>query len=134
MKASRNLVTLAGASLLLAASAFAAGTGKGSLHLYDSVEVQGKELPPGDYKLQWDGQGPTVELSISQGKNTVASVSAQMVNVTQKNPTDGYAARKANDGQNALTEIFFSGKTYELRLGDQSGSANSPAGASGSNQ
>jgi len=39
MKGSRNLVTLVGASLLLAASAFAAGTGKGTLHLYESVAV-----------------------------------------------------------------------------------------------
>jgi len=81
MKGSRNLVTLAGASLLLAASAFAAGTGKGTLRLYDSVDVQGKRLPPGEYKVEWNGEGPEVELNITSGKKTVASVPAQVVNV-----------------------------------------------------
>jgi hypothetical protein len=134
MKGSRNLVTLAGASLLLAASAFAAGTGKGTLHLYESVEVQGKQLPPGDYKVEWNGEGPKVELSITSGKQTVASVPAQVVTVSEKNRTDGYASKKSDDGNNALTEIFFGGKNYELRVGNQAGAEPSQPGTTGSNQ
>jgi len=134
MKGSRNLVTLAGASLLLAASAFAAGTGKGTLHLYESVEVQGKQLPPGDYKVEWNGEGPNVELSITSGRQTVASVPAQVVTVSEKNRTDGYGAKKSDDGKNALTEIFFHGKDFELRVGDQANAEPSRSGTSGSNQ
>jgi hypothetical protein len=119
MKGSRNLVTFVGASLLLAASAFAAGTGKGNLHLYDSVDVQGTQLPPGEYRVEWNGEGPKVEVNITSGKKTVASVSAQVVTISEKTPADGYAAKKSDDGKNALTEIFFGGKTYELRLGEQ---------------
>ena len=125
---------LAGASLLLAASAFAAGTGKGSLHLYESVEVQGKQLGPGDYKLEWNGEGPKVELNITQGKKTVATVPAELITVARKNPTDGYSSQKAEGGQPALSEIFFGGKTYEVRLAGQSGPAGSASGASGVNQ
>jgi len=125
---------LAGASLLLAASAFAAGTGKGTLHLYDSVDVQGKQLPPGDYKVEWNGEGPNVELNITEGKKTVASVPAQLVTVAEKNATDGYASKKSDDGKSALTEIFFGGKNYELRLGDQASAEPSHPATSGSNQ
>ncbi len=125
MKGSRNLVTIAGASLLLAASAFAAGTGKGTLRLYDSA---------GEYKVEWNGEGPKVELSITSGKQTVASVPAQVVTVGEKNRTDGYAAKKSDDGKNALTEIFFHGKDFELRLGDQASAEPSHSGTSGSNQ
>src|ERR1700738_303928 len=120
MKGSRNLVALAGASLLLVASAFAAGTGQGTLHLYESVDVQGKQLAPGEYKLAWSGEGPKVELSITSSKKSVVSVPAQLIPVGEAYTTDGYAA-KSDDGKNALTEIFFHGKDYELRLGDQSG-------------
>ncbi len=134
MKGSRNLVTLAGASLLLAASAFAAGTGKGTLRLYESVDVQGKQLPPGDYKVEWNGEGPKVELSIASGKQTVVSVPAQVVTVGEKNRTDGYAAKKSHDGKNALTEIFFHGKDFEFHLGDQSSAEPSHSGTNGSNQ
>ncbi len=121
MKGSRNLVTLVAVSLLLAASAFAAGTGKGTLHLYESVDVQGKQLPPGDYKVEWNGEGPKVALSIT------------MI-VGEKNRTDGYGAKKSDDGKNALTEIFFHGKDFELRLGDQTNAETSHSGTSGSNQ
>jgi len=134
MKGSRNLVILAGASLLLAASAFAAGTGKGTLHLYESMDVQGKQLPPGDYKVEWNGEGPNVELSITEGKKTVASVPAQVVTVAEKNTTDGYASKKLDDGKNALTEIFFHGRDFELRLGDQASAEPSHSGTSGTNQ
>jgi hypothetical protein len=134
MKGSRNLVTLAGASLLLAASAFAASTSKGTLHLYDNVDVQGKQLPPGEYKVEWNGEGPKVELNITSGKKTVASVPAQVVTVSEKNRTDGYAAKKLEDGKNALTDIFFQGKNYEIRLGDQAGADASQPGTTGSNQ
>jgi hypothetical protein len=134
MKGSRNLVALAGASLLLAASVFAAGIGKGTLHLYQSVEVQGKQLPPGDYKVEWNGEGPNVELSITGGKQTVASVPAQVVTIGEQNRTDGYASKKADDGKNALTEIFFHGKNFELRVGEQASAEPSHSGTSGSNR
>ena len=133
MKGSRNLVALAGASLLLVASAFAAGTGQGTLHLYESVDVQGKQLAPGEYKLAWSGEGPKVELSITSSKKTVVSVPAQLIPVGEAYTTDGYAA-KSEDGKNALTEIFFHGKDYELRLGDQAGGEASQPGATGSSQ
>ena len=133
MKGSRNLVALAGTSLLLVASAFAAGTGQGTLHLYESVDVQGKQLAPGEYKLQWNGEGPKVELNITSSKKSVVSVPAQLIPVGEAYTTDGYAA-KSEDGKNALTEIFFHGKDYELRLGDQSGGEASQPGATGSSQ
>ncbi len=134
MKGSRNLAGLAGASLLSLASAFAAGASKGTLHLYESVDVQGKQLPPGEYKVEWNGEGPQVELNITSGKKTVASVPAQVVTVSEKNRTDGYAAKKSEDGRNALTDIFFQGKTYEIRLGDQAGAEASQPGTTGSDQ
>ena len=125
---------MAGTSLVLAASAFAAGAGKGTLHLYESVDVQGKQLAPGEYKLEWSGEGPKVELNITSSKKSVVSVPAQLVSVGEEYTTDGYAAKKSEDGKNALTEIFFHGKSYELRLVDQAGGEASQPGATGSSQ
>jgi hypothetical protein len=133
MKGSRNLGILAGASLLLAAGAFAAGTGKGTLRLYDRIEVQGKQLAPGSYRLQWNGEGSKVELNISNGKETL-SVPAEVVSVAEKAHADGYASTKAEDGNTALTEIFFGGKNYEIRLGNSSTGGSAISGTAGSNQ
>ena len=59
-----------GLALLLTSSAFA-GT-KANLSINSPVTVNGTTLRPGDYKVQWEGSGPNVELSILQGKNVVA--------------------------------------------------------------
>ncbi len=52
-------------SLLLAASAIAGNTNKGTLQLTDTVTVGGKQLPAGKYRVEWAGSGATVEVSIS---------------------------------------------------------------------
>jgi hypothetical protein len=138
MTLSRSVFSLCAASMLVCASgvAAAAGTGstKGSLHLYEEVTVQGKQLPPGDYKVEWNGEGPNVNLTIDQGRKIVISVPAQVTPVTEKKQSDGYVSTKEPDGQNALREIFFHGKDYELKLQDQPGASAAQSGTGGSNR
>ena len=73
-----------GLALLLASSAFAAT--KASLQLSNPVMVNGTKLKPGDYKVEWEGTGPNVELSIMQGKNVVAKVPAHVVELQRPPP------------------------------------------------
>jgi len=77
MKTSKSLFL--GLALLLATSAFAAN--KGSLTVQEPMTVNGTQLKPGDYKVEWDGNGPSVELSITQGKKVIAKVPAHVVNL-----------------------------------------------------
>ena len=65
-KSSISKILAMSAALLLATGAFAAT--KASLELDDPVTLNGTTLKPGDYKVQWEGTGPNVELSITQGK------------------------------------------------------------------
>jgi hypothetical protein len=134
MKVSRNLFSLALASLLLGASAFAAPATRGTLKLFDSVSVQGKQLAPGQYTVEWNGEGPNVELSITNGKEAVASIPARVVPVGAKNTASGYSSAKQQDGSTTLTNVFFQGKAYELQIGQQSATAAPQPGTSGSNQ
>lgn len=121
MKLSSNIFGLVGATLLLAVTAMAAPTNKGTLHLFDDVNVQGKQLTPGDYKIEWNGDGPQVQVNIVDGKNTIATVPARVVPVTIKHQQDGYIAGNDN-GDRTLKELFFHGKTYELQIENGSGS------------
>jgi hypothetical protein len=134
MKLSRNLFSVALASLLLGASAFAAPATKGTLKLFEPVTVQGKQLAPGQYTVEWNGEGPNVQLSIASGKNAIASVPARVVPVSPKNATSGYSSTKQQDGSSTLTNVFFQGKTFELQIADQSASQGAAPAASGSNQ
>jgi hypothetical protein len=134
MKVSRNLFTGTLAWLLLAVGTFAAPATKGTLKLFEPVSVQGKQLDAGQYTVEWKGEGPNVELSIANGKQTVASVPARVVPVSTKNRDSGYSATKQQDGSSTLSNVFFQGKAYELQIAAQPTTAAPQAGTSGSNQ
>jgi|HubBroStandDraft_2_1064218.scaffolds.fasta_scaffold134671_2 hypothetical protein len=104
-----------GAALILASSAFAAS--KASLSISNPVTVNGTTLKPGDYKLQWDGAGPDVEVSILQGKNVVAKTPAHVVNLDTVAENSAAVTRKSDDGTSSLAGVRFAGKKFALDLG-----------------
>ena len=134
MKVSRILFSVAFASVLLASGALAGTANKGTLKLFVPVTVQGKQLAPGNYKVEWNGEGPNVQLNIADGKNTVTAIPARIVPVNAKNQSSGYSSEKQPDGQEALKNVFFEGKTYQLQIAEQSASQGGQPAASGSNQ
>lgn len=116
MKVARISSFVFAGSLLLSAAAFAGPTNKKSLHIYDNVIVEGKQLAPGDYKIAWSESGSDVQVSILRGKETVAVVPARVVPVTDTPVGDSYSVQSLPDGTKALTELVFSGKKYELEI------------------
>ena len=104
-----------GLAVLLASSAFA-GT-KANLHLNNPTVVNGTTLKPGDYKLEWDGTGPNVDLSIKQGKNVVAKVPAQVVDLSSPAASDAALTERNDKGPNTLKGARFEGKKYAIELG-----------------
>jgi hypothetical protein len=122
MKVSRLSSLLLGSSLLFAVAAFAGNINKKSLHLYENATIEGTQLLPGDYKCEWSGSGPEVKVTILKGRDTVATVSAQMVSQAVSNEQDGYVLAPAKDGGRSIAEIFFTGEKYELKF-DQASNA-----------
>jgi hypothetical protein len=105
-----------GLALMLAASAWAAT--KANLQLSNPVTVNGTTLKPGDYKIQWEGSGPNIELSILQGKNVVAKVPAHVVELQSAASNDAAVTRTNDKGPNSLTGVRFQGKKIAVELGD----------------
>ncbi len=114
-------------SLLLAASAIAGNTNKGTLQLTDTVTVGGKQLPAGKYRVEWAGSGATVEVSISDGRETLAKVPAQVLPLEKAETASGYTISTDEAGNKALTEIFFGGKKYQLSIGEASAATATPS-------
>jgi HAMP domain-containing protein len=113
---------LLGLALLLATSAFAAN--KGSLQVSSPVSVAGKQLAAGDYTVKWEGAGPSVEVSIMQGKNTLAKVPAKVVALDNPSSYDSAVVNTNGDGSR------FSGKKFALEI---SGESSGAMGGSSSN-
>jgi hypothetical protein len=120
MKFSVKAVTVL-VALLLATGAFAASdTHKGTLQVFDPVQVNGKQLAAGQYDVKWEGDGPNVQVSIARGKKVLATVPAHVVDLQEKAPTDTSVVNKNDDGSRSLTQIRFGGKKYALSIGEES--------------
>jgi hypothetical protein len=103
-----------GLGILLASSAFASN--KGSLEVRETVEVNGQQLPAGDYQVRWDGTGSDVEVSFMQGKKEVAKTSAKLVALDKPYGYDS-AVVEHEGGKAAISEVRFAGKKYALAIG-----------------
>jgi hypothetical protein len=113
---SKSLVL--GLALLLASSAFA-GT-KANLQINNPVSVNGTTLKAGDYKVQWEGAGPNVELSILHGKDVVAKVPARVIELPAPAASDAAVTRTNGSGPNTLAGLRFEGKKFAIELGEAS--------------
>jgi hypothetical protein len=114
-------------SLLLAASAIAGNSNKGTLNVAETITVGGKQLPAGRYQVEWAGSGSDVEVSISNGRDTVAKVPAQVVPVAKAERESGYSTNTDQAGNKALTGVFFRGKKYQLTIGEASAATAAPS-------
>jgi len=130
MKSTRKTVAALTASLLLAACAFAGPDSKGQLKVAGTVTVGGTQLRSGTYQLEWTGSGSNVELSINNGKETVAKVPARLVPLGKPESGNGYSTNTDASGNKALTAIFFRGKNYEVSIGEASAATGSASNKS----
>jgi hypothetical protein len=121
---SRSLVM--GLALLLASSAFAVT--KASVQLQTAITISGTTLKPGDYKLQWDGTGPDVEVSFIQGKTVVAKTQAKLVQLSSPSGENAALVRKNDDGTSSLAGVRFAGKRYSLNLDGSSAAMQAGSG------
>ena len=111
---SKSLVL--GLALTLASTAFAAS--KANLTLNSATSVNGTHLKAGDYKLEWDGNGPNVEVSIMQGKKVLTKVPAKVVDLDKAPSNDSAILKQNGDGSMTLAGVRFQGKKYALELGE----------------
>jgi hypothetical protein len=113
-------------ALALSASSFAANDShKSNFEISAPTEVNGTQLPAGEYTAKWEGSGPTVQVSILQGKKVLATVPAQVVALDQAAPQTQAEVKNSSTGDRELTSLQFSGKKYSLALGSESAKAQS---------
>jgi hypothetical protein len=108
---------LAGIAILLASTGLAAD--KGTMKVFEPTMVNGTQLAPGDYALQWEGTGDNVQLTILRGKKVVATTPASVVQLKTPTPENMTSVRKSENGK-ALSGINFRGKSYALTIGSDS--------------
>src|ERR1700674_5438895 len=78
-----------------------------SVDFFNAVQIGTTELKPGNYKVEWQGTGPAVEVSFRQNGKTVVTVPGTFktndVQVTQ----DEVVTEATGTGTSTLKEIDF---------------------------
>lgn len=109
-----------GLAVLLATGAFASN--KGTLTLQEAAQVNGTQLPAGEYQVRWEGTGSNVEVSFMRGKKEVAKTSAKIVDLQKAYGYDSVVLNHSS-GTTALSEVRFAGKKVALAIGGETTSA-----------
>ena len=107
-------------TVLLPAAALAE-THTGSLNLPTAASLNGKQLEPGVYKVRWEGEGSSAQVSILKGKTAVASANANVVNRDSAERRNAVVFSSASDAQKNISEIRFEGKKAVLTFENASG-------------
>lgn len=111
-------------AVALTTPAFAGGSGhSGYVTFGNSVQINGQQIPAGDYKVTWDGDGPNVNLHVLRGSKEVATAPATVKQLDAKAPQDASETKAGGAGSPEVTAIRFSGKKYELNLNSASSQA-----------
>jgi hypothetical protein len=104
----------------LTTGAFAASDShKSSFKIFAPTQVNGVQIPAGEYVATWEGSGPNVQVSILQGKKVIATVPAQLVPLNKKARDTQTEMTKGSNGASELTSLQFAGKMFSLQLGTE---------------
>lgn len=74
------------AMLLFPVLSFAADKNSTKVQFDQPTKVAGTQLAPGQYRLTWEGNGPDVTVTFLDGKKTVATAPARLVNASTSEP------------------------------------------------
>jgi hypothetical protein len=109
--------------LTLTAGAFAADAHKSSFEISAPTQVNGTQIPAGEYTAKWEGPGPSVQVSIIQGRKVLATVPAQIVALSQRAADSQAEIKNNSNGDRQLISLQFAGKKFSLELGTESAKA-----------
>ena len=99
-------------------SAYAARNNAHSVEISDAVQIGGTKLKPGNYKVEWQGTGPAVQVSFQQNGKTVVTVPGTLMTNDDQVTQDAIMTEATGAGTSTLKEIDF-GHQREALVFDQ---------------
>jgi len=88
-------------------SAYAARNNAHSVDISDAVQIGGTKLKPGNYKVEWQGTGPAVQVSFQQNGKTVVTVPGTLKTNDDQVIQDAIVTEATGAGTSMLKEIDF---------------------------
>ena len=118
MKSIKYAALLSMVAVLCSVSALARDNkNQHSVEIPDAVQVGGKQLQPGNYKVEWQGTGPEIQVNFMRDGKTVATVLGTLKTNDDKVTQDEIVT---DTNTKTLEEIDFR-RTKESLVFEQSG-------------
>ncbi len=89
-----------------------------SVEIFDAVQIGSTQLKPGNYKVEWQGTGPVVQVTFQQNRKTVVTVQATLKTNDDQVTRDAIMIEATSGGTSKLEEIDF-GHQKEALVFDQ---------------
>ena len=99
-------------------SAYAARNNAHSVEISHAVQIGGTKLKPGNYKVEWQGTGPAVQVSFQQNGKTVVTAPGTLKTNDDQITQDAVVTEATDAGTSTLKEIDF-GHQKETLVFDQ---------------
>jgi hypothetical protein len=107
MKNRRNLALLSALLLLCPLWTLAKDKNEHSVNIADTVQVSGTQLQPGNYKVEWEGVGPEVNVKFLHGGKVVATVPGTLKTHDKDATQDDIVTQLTKGNKKVLTQIDF---------------------------
>jgi hypothetical protein len=78
-----------------------------SVEISNAVQIGGTRLKPGNYKVEWQGRGPAVQVSFEQNGKTVVTVPGTLKTNDDQIKQDAIVTEATDTGTSTLKEIDF---------------------------
>ncbi len=121
------LAVLSTLALLFPVSALARNNAH-SVQIFDVVRIGSTQLQPGNYKVEWQGTGPAVQVSFQQNRKTVVTVPATLKTNDDQVTQDAIMIEATSAETTELKEIDF-GRQKEALVFEQNQTVGSCGGA-----
>ena len=107
-------------ALLSTVSALAGDKNQHSVEISESVQVGNTQLKPGSYKVEWEGNGPEIQVAFVRDGKTVATVPGTLKTNDSQVTQDDIVTDTTSANTKTLKEINFS-RDKESLVFEQSG-------------
>jgi hypothetical protein len=121
MKYLQYLSVLSALTLLFPLITLARDKDEHSVDISDVVQVGSVQLKPGNYKVEWQGTGPAVQVSFQQNGKTVVTVPGTLKTNDDQVTQDGIVTEATSANTRVLEEIDFGHQKEALVVGQNPG-------------
>ncbi|MBZ5720759.1 MAG: hypothetical protein LAO03_10305 [Acidobacteriia bacterium] len=118
MKFWKNVALAMTLAVSLVLVAQAAETNQGNITLSAISQVGSQPIKAGDYTVQWEGSGPSVQVKILRGKKVVATSTANLVQQNAPSARDEVHLRVQDNGTRMVERIDFAKRGVSLVFGE----------------